>query len=188
MAEHVCPPIIGYLLLSPFRKLFENPKKLFSPFVREGMTVLEPGPAMGFFTLPLARMVGPRGRVVALEVQQKMLDKLMKRARRAGLQDRIDPRLVVGTDLGISDLVGQVDFAAALYVVHEVPDTAAFFRELLAALKPGGKLLVVEPKGHVSAQEFEKTLETAKNSGFASEAPPGCMQSRSALLSKRLAA
>ncbi|RLB56312.1 MAG: methyltransferase type 11 [Deltaproteobacteria bacterium] len=183
MADHVCPPIIGYLLLSPLRRFFENPQKLLAPFVSEGMTVLEPGPAMGFFTLPLARMVGPGGRVVALEVQQKMLDKLMKRARKAGLQDRIEPRLVEGGSLGISDLAGRVDFAAALHVVHEVSDMAQFFRDVFAALKPGGKLLVVELKGHVSAVEFEKTLETEKNAGFALETPPIRMPDRSALLS-----
>ena len=66
MAAHVCPPWIGYFLLNPLRKLVENPRGIFEPFVREGMTVLEPGCAMGFFTLPLARMVGPSGRVVAL--------------------------------------------------------------------------------------------------------------------------
>ena len=62
MADHVCPPWVGYFLLNPLRKLVESPSKLFNPFVREGMVVLEPGCAMGFFTLPLARMVGPAGK------------------------------------------------------------------------------------------------------------------------------
>ncbi|MBW1912872.1 MAG: methyltransferase type 11, partial [Deltaproteobacteria bacterium] len=61
MAKMVCPPWIGYLLLSPLRKFFENPDKMFGPYVREGMTVMEPGCGMGYFTLPLARMVGPEG-------------------------------------------------------------------------------------------------------------------------------
>ena len=184
MAGHVCPPLIGYWLLNPLRKLLESPKKLLGPFVQEGMTVLEPGPAMGFFTLPLARMVGPKGKVVAVEVQQKMLDVLMKRACKAKLQDRIDPRLIEGAGLGASDLGGKVDFAAALHVVHEVPDPAAFFKDVFSALKPGGKLLVVEPKGHVSPEAFEKTLDTAKKAGFTTADTPGMIRRRSALLSK----
>ena len=52
MADHVCPPWMGRLLLNPLRKLVESPKKIFAPFVKEGMVVLEPGCAMGFFTLP----------------------------------------------------------------------------------------------------------------------------------------
>ena len=62
--EHVCPVWVGYLLASPVRKLIQNPKKLLSPYVEEGMTVLDAGCAMGFFSLPMARMVGPNGKVI----------------------------------------------------------------------------------------------------------------------------
>ena len=49
MAEHVCPVWVGYLLASPVRKLFDNPEKVLAPYVKEGMTVLDVGSAMGFF-------------------------------------------------------------------------------------------------------------------------------------------
>ena len=59
------------------------------------MTVLEPGPGMGFFTLELARIVGPEGRVVAVDVQPKMVEGLQKRARRAGLSGyRFPPEMI----------------------------------------------------------------------------------------------
>ena len=57
------------LLASPLRRLRCNPASLLAPHVREGMTVLEPGPGMGFFTLELARRVGHTGRVIAVDVQ-----------------------------------------------------------------------------------------------------------------------
>jgi tRNA A58 N-methylase Trm61 len=50
-------------LVNPLRRLVHAPLALLRPYVKEGMTVLEPGPGMGFFTLDLARLVGPTGRV-----------------------------------------------------------------------------------------------------------------------------
>lgn len=169
MAERVCPPFIGYFLLNPLRKLIENPRRIFGPFVRDGMTVLEPGCAMGFFTLPLARMVGPSGRVIALDIQDKMLSVLGKRAEKARLTDRIELRRIGLNGYGLEDLTGRVDFAAAIHVVHEIPDKATFFVEMWKALRPGGRLLLMEPRGHVSREEFERTQAIAEKAGFTDE-------------------
>jgi len=186
MAEHVCPPWIGYFPLNPLRKLVENPNKIFGPFVREGMVVLEPGCAMGFFTLPLARMVGPTGRVIALEIQDKMLSVLARRAEKAGLLDRIELRCISANSYDLDDLSGRVDFAAAIHVVHEVPNKALLFTEIWKALRPGGSLLVVEPKGHVSQGAFEKTVAIALKAGFTPKALPKKIGGRSASLIKKM--
>ena len=182
MAEHVCPYWVGYLLLNPLRKLLENPYKILGPFVQEGMTVLEPGCGMGYFTLPLARMVGPKGRIVAVEIQQKMLSALERRARKEGVLDRIDLRQIGPKGLGVEDLSGTVDFAVALHMVHEVPDQASFFNEIRKALKSGGKLLIVEPKGHVSQAQFDQTVAIAEKIGLKSEALSRKVGGRGALL------
>jgi len=184
MAGHVCPPLVGYLLLNPLRKLAENPKKIFGAYVQEGMTVLEPGCAMGFFTLPLARMVGPQGRVVAVDVQTKMLSALTRRAERAGLLDRIETRQAQSGRLGLEDLAGQVDLALALHMVHEVSDQDGFLAEVHQALKPGAKFLIVEPKGHVSADKMAKTVDRAKSLGFTAEGRLNFKRRRSVLLTK----
>jgi len=85
-ADHVCPPFIGYFLLAnPLRRLLYTPSSVVGAYVSEGMTVIEPGPGMGFFTLELARLVGPSGRVVALDIQPKMLKVIAQRAERADL-------------------------------------------------------------------------------------------------------
>jgi len=169
MAERVCPVWLGYFLANPVRKLLESPQKILGPHVQEGMTVLEPGCAMGFFTLPLARMVGPSGKVVAIDLQERMLAGLEKRLRKAGLGGRVETRLCDKQSLGIDDLKGRVDFAAALHLVHEVPDKEGFFRELWQALKPGANLLMIEPRGHVSAAELERTCALAREAGFGLE-------------------
>lgn len=185
MAEHVCPWWIGYLLVSPLRRWRMQPEKLLSSYLREGMVVLEPGPGMGFFTLPLARMVGPSGRVIAIDIQQKMLNGLRRRAEKAGLLDRIEMRLAQSDSLGLGDLTNSVDFVLAFAMVHELPSAEPFFREIAAALKPEGQVLFVEPSGHVKEKEFTEEIEAAKAAGLIATAGPKIRHNQSAVLTKR---
>lgn len=182
MSHRVCPWWLGWLLASPIRKLFQDPARILAPHVREGMTVLEPGPGMGFFTLELARRVGPRGRVVAIDIQEQMLAGLLRRARRAGLADRVEARLASGSSLGIDDLAGKVDLAIAFAMVHELPDAGRFFADLRRAMAPGGAVLLAEPSGHVSAADFEATLATAERAGFRRRPGPAIARSLTAVL------
>ncbi len=184
MPHAVCPWWAGYLLISPLRRLFQDPCKLLPPYVQAGMTVLEPGPGMGFFTLELARLVGTAGLVIAVDVQPKMLQTLARRARKAGLVDRLRLREPRGDSLNIRDLDGRVDFVLAAAVVHELPNAALFFREAFAALKPGGRLLLAEPRGHVTAAAWDLTLNYASEAGFDMEAQPEVKKSHAALLRK----
>lgn len=185
MAHRVCPWWKGYLLLSPLRRLRESPSKMLRPWVREGMTVLEPGPGMGFFTLDLARLVGPSGRVVAVDLQERMLTRLRRRARRRGLADRIELRLGHGESLGIDDLLGRVDLCVAIHVTHEMPDAGLFFREVGGALTGGGEVLLVEPPDHVSETELDEMLVAAEEGGLEVVRRPVEGNPRSALLRRR---
>lgn len=167
----VCPWWVGYLLLCPLRRVFEDPETILGPHVRPGMTVLDPGCAMGYFSLPLARMVGPQGRVICVDLQERMINRLGRRARKAGLSDRIEASICKANDLGISEWRGRVDLVAAIHVIHEVPDQSAFLTQLHGLLRSGGRLLILEPKGHVTDEEFSGTLERAREAGFI-ELPP----------------
>ncbi|HLK64977.1 MAG TPA: methyltransferase domain-containing protein [Bryobacteraceae bacterium] len=166
--HRVCPWWIGYMLASPVRRLFNNPARLLGAHVRPGMTVLEPGPGMGFFTLELARLVGDTGRVIAVDIQARMLAGLRRRAARAGLLDRVEARQALPDSLGLTDLAAMVDFTLAYAVVHELPAAASFFREVARASKLGARLLLVEPKGHVSLSLFGGELRAAGEAGFKS--------------------
>src|SRR5689334_1280948 len=117
LSHRVCPWWLGYFLSSPLRRLMLDPEKVVEPFVRKGMTVLEPGPGMGFFTLELARLVGPSGRVVAVDIQPKMLAGLQRRAAKAGVSSRVEARQASAESLRIADLQGRVDFTLAFAVV-----------------------------------------------------------------------
>lgn len=182
MAQRVCPWWIGYLLACPIRKLSQDPRKILAPYVREGMTVFEPGPGMGFFTMELARMVGPSGRVIVVDFQPKMLDRLRRRAAKAGVIERVMIRLAQPESMGVEELAGQVDFALAFAVVHEIPSEERFFSETARLLKPGGSLLLAEPTGHVEAGKFQGQLASAAAAGLVVEERPKIPHSHAALL------
>lgn len=182
---HVCPWWIGFFLLSPLRKIRQNPDRILGPLVRAGMTVLEIGPGMGFFSIPLARIVGERGRVVCVDMQEKMLSVLKRRAAKAGVSPRIESRLCGPDSLGIDDLDGAVDFALIFAMVHEVPDRAGLFRQVWKSLKPGGTALFAEPRGHESARGFNESLDIASSCGFGMGDKPNIWGSRSMVLVKK---
>ena len=184
MAEKVCPVWVGYLLANPLRKLFGNPRKILSQYVKEGMKVLDIGCAMGFFSLPLAQMVGSKGKVICVDVQKKMIKSLEKRAQKAGLLNRIETRICYHNSLGLDDLEEEIDFAFASAVVHEVPDASAFFSEIHKTMKPTGRFLVIEPSGHVSEKDFEITVSIAEQNGFEIIERPRIGRSRVLLLGK----
>ncbi len=158
--EHTCPWWVAYSFDNRFRRLFQKPEKLLSDHVKEGMTVLDTGCGMGFFSIGVAKLVGPQGRVISVDLQQKMLDVMLKRAERAGVASRISTVLCKRNKLGVTD---PVDFALAFWVAHEVRDKDRFFSEIKSVLKPRAKLLVAEPRLHVSKPDFKRTVKIAQN-------------------------
>ena len=185
MSERVCPWWIGYLLACPVRKwIGQDPIEILRPYVREGMTAFEPGPGMGFFTLPLATLVGATGRVIAVDLQPKMIASLKRRAAKAGLLNRIEARVTAADTLGIDDIADKVDFTLAFAVVHELPDPRKFFGEVAALSKSGAKLLFAEPRGHVDAAKFEEEIRAAVAAQFTVSESPIIRRSRATLLMK----
>src|SRR5215472_7400817 len=159
MAHRVCPWWLGYWLICPLRRRGQNPAAILAPYVHPGMTVLEPGSGMGFFTLDLANLVGASGRVIAIDIQARMLERLRGRAAKVGLLDRIDVRLASPHSMGITDLRSSIDFTLAFAVVHEFLDAARFFAEVAAASRLDASLVLAEPKDHVKVAEFDFELQ-----------------------------
>lgn len=139
---------------------------------------------MGFFTLELARLVGASGRVVALDIQSKMLDGLKRRLAKARLLERVNIHLVQPNSMGLAELANSVDFALAFAVVHEMHSASSFFTELSRGLKPGGSILFAEPAGHVKAALWDAELEAASQAGFIVADHPHIRRSYAALLKK----
>jgi SAM-dependent methyltransferase len=185
MTHGVCPWWLGYWLICPVRHYWQKPREILAPYVHEGMTVLEPGPGMGYFTLELARLVGYSGRVVAVDVQPKMIDRLKRRAEKTGLLDRVEARVAPAESTGITELHGSVDFTLAFAVVYEFPEAGRFFAEVAGASKPGASVLLAEPSGHVKAAVFDSELQAAAATGLDLVERPSIRRSRSALLRKK---
>jgi 2-polyprenyl-3-methyl-5-hydroxy-6-metoxy-1,4-benzoquinol methylase len=163
--QRTCPVWVGYTMLIPLRRLQHNPVKILKPYVREGMKVMDYGPAMGYFSIPLAKLVGSQGKVYCVDIQAQMLEKLRQRALKFGVGQTIETRLV-GSDYNPEELKGQLDVVLLFFVVHEVPDKAALFRDIRSMLKPRGKVIFAEPKGHVSESAFNLSLSIARQAGF----------------------
>jgi ubiquinone/menaquinone biosynthesis C-methylase UbiE len=179
--QRVCPPWLCFTFDNPFRKLIHNPETLLAPFVRPGTIAIDIGAGMGYFTIPMARLVGPEGHVTAIDVQSKMLSGLAARARRRGVSERISLHQATPDSLGSHP---PADFILAFWMVHEVPDQRAFLAQIFELLKPEGFFLLVEPRAHVSEKAFRRTVDTAGEIGFNVKEKPKIRISHSALLSR----
>jgi ubiquinone/menaquinone biosynthesis C-methylase UbiE len=176
--EHVCPWWFCFTFDNFLRKLIHNSKEILRPYVVEGNAVLDIGPGMGYFSIPLASIVGETGKVIVADIQPEMLKALQKRAKKAGVEKRITTHLCKVDSLGLDR---QFDFVLAFWMVHEVPNQLVFFKEIRSLLKPSGKFLLSEPILHVNQAMFEKTVKTAESVGLVLKEKPKISLSRSAL-------
>jgi len=181
MGTHVCPWWLAYTFDHRLRNWIHNPLKLFGNYVRPGMTVLDIGCGLGFNTLGLAQLVGPGGRVMALDIQPKMLEGTMRRAKKLGFDERVTPLLAETNDLKMNT---RVHFALAFYMIHEVPDKPRFLDPVASCLLPGGYFMMVEPPVHVTKKSFEKTVDLAQSSGLVLKEKKKILFDRIAILMK----
>jgi 2-polyprenyl-3-methyl-5-hydroxy-6-metoxy-1,4-benzoquinol methylase len=161
----VCPWWLGYTFLIPLRKYQHDPYKILGSHIKQGMTVMDYGCAMGYFSIPIAKMTGPNSRVYCVDIQEKMLVNLKKRAIKHNVSPVIKT-LQVGKNFNPAGLKNQLDFVLLFMVAHEVPDQKNLFSDLYAMLKTGGKILFFEPQGHVKPEDFERSIQFAKAAGF----------------------
>jgi SAM-dependent methyltransferase len=112
-----------------------------------------------------------------------MLCVVEKRARRAGLVERIRTHLCQKDSLALDRAI---DFALAFWSAHEVPDLGKLLAEVQACLVPGGKFLVVEPRGHVTPRDMAAMTEKAEQVGFETlEAGPAVRWSHAVVYRKK---
>lgn len=179
---YVCPAEFAGTLDNPFRRLAHNPQKILKPYITRGMTVIDLGCGPGYFTIGLATLVGEEGRVIAADLQQGMLDKVIRKIRGTELATRILIHKCQEDKIGVLE---KADFVFAFWMVHEVSDHQSMFEELKSILKPEGKICLVEPKIHVTEKSFSKMIAFAESAGFEIIERPKICLSRAMLLSVR---
>ena len=170
VSPHVCPHTISFFLDNWLRKLVQNPKKIVGPYIKKGDTVIDIGCGPGFFSIEMAKLVGKNGKVIAVDLQEKMIAHVKKKADKHAMQDRMEFRQCDANAIGLNR---KADFILAYYMVHETPSQLHFMEEARGMLKDGGKMLVVEPKMHVSKSIFAQMLQEAEQAGLkAMDFPP----------------
>lgn len=130
-------------LLDPARRAWHDPDRIL-PYLdlRPGSVVADVGCGPGWFTLPLARRVAPGGLVYAIDVEERMLERLSRRIREENLTN-VRPVLAEEED-EFPVPSSSCDAALVASVYHEVDPTSSFANEVRRILKPGGLCLVVE--------------------------------------------
>jgi 2-polyprenyl-3-methyl-5-hydroxy-6-metoxy-1,4-benzoquinol methylase len=160
-----CPVWMKGLLDTPFSGAMsartQKTIQLLGP--GPGMNVLDAGCGPGRLTVPLARAVGPKGEVTAIDIQEGMLDEAKKRAQVAGLTNIRFLRTGIGEGRLERD---RFDRVVLVTVLGEIPDRDAAFREIFDALRPGGILLVEETIRDPHFQTRSTVRRLAGASGF----------------------
>jgi len=181
--NHVCPSWVCFTFDNPLRKIFHDPGKIVGPYIKPGDMVVDIGPGKGYFTIPMCRLAGGasggEGSVIAVDIQEQMLNSLQRRAVAAGLAANLTTHLSMPNDFG---LAVQADFVLAFWMVHEVPEVRQFFMNIKEIMKQDATLLIAEPLFHVTKGRFDKTLRTAQEAGFKIAARPEISFSRAAAL------
>jgi SAM-dependent methyltransferase len=169
-----------------FRRFLYRPDRLAKGYVKPGNTVLDFGCGPGFFTREFAKTVGDEGTVIAVDLQEEMLQILRHKLGPEGLLPRIRTHTCQPDSINLpADMNGTVDIAFTIFVVHEVPDTGKLFREIADLLKPNGLLYYTEPPLIVSGREFRENLSQAEAAGFRVVEKSLFFVNRAAVLRKR---
>jgi ubiquinone/menaquinone biosynthesis C-methylase UbiE len=176
--NRVCPRWLCFTFDNPLRRIIHDPIAILRPYVHKGDTAIDIGPGMGYFSIPMAELVGPAGCVTVIDIQPQMLSAVVSRAQKKGVAERIKTHLASKESIGIHK---KADFILAFWMVHEVPDQRRLFSEIQKAMKPEGLFLMVEPLMHVSKENFSRTIETAQELGFIIKESPRIRISRSVL-------
>jgi SAM-dependent methyltransferase len=145
----IIAPAMSYLgadwLERPDRETTEQPEKVLDALhIAPGSTVADIGAGTGYYSLRLAKRVGPQGRVLATDIQAEMLSRLRANMKKTGITN-IEPILCTPTDAKLP--AGQLDLALMVDVYHELARPEETIAQVRRALKPHGRLVLIEYRG-----------------------------------------
>lgn len=158
-----CPRWLGFFLDNPLAGREAN-WQISNAGLRPDMAVLDAGCGTGRLTLTIAQLVGPQGKVVAIDIQRTMLDTVNERLEAAGLENVSCRKLPLGE--GIFTDTNIFDRAFLTTVLGEIPNQVQALRELFTALKPGGILSIAEIMIDPHYQSPARVRQLAEQAGF----------------------
>ena len=127
---------------NPFRRKIQPPDETaLRHGIQPGMQVLEVGPGNGTYTMGAARRIGPTGKLVTVDIEPKMIERVEQRIAAEGLTN-IDARVANVYDLPFDD--ESFDLIYMITVINEIPDIPKALSSFHRVLKPGGKLVFSE--------------------------------------------
>lgn len=177
----ICTWWHAYFFDNPLRRLLHSPRRMFAGYLFPGMTAVDIGCGMGFFSINMAKIVSDQGKILALDVQHQMLSILRRRANRAGVSHIIDTHLCEKDEIGLNVTA---DFVLLFWAMHEIPDAAGLARQITAMLKPGGACFLAEPAFHVTDSTFKAQAAVLIKAGLREIARPQVVFSRTAVFQK----
>lgn len=157
-----CPASVAWLVDNPLRRHMMRPV-LGWVGIKPGEQVLELGPGPGAFTVDAARLVGPHGRLLAVDIQPQMIAQVEQRLRQAGLHN-VETHVASAYDLPVEDK--SMDRAFLVSVLPEIPDPGRALAELRRVLRPGGVLSITAEFTDPDYQFAGETERLLRQNGF----------------------
>jgi ubiquinone/menaquinone biosynthesis C-methylase UbiE len=168
------PAFIGHLLDSGYRRRIQPPSQLIERSgIKKGMQVLDLGCGSGAFTTFIARAVGEKGRVYALDIQADMLKQLENKLSKPENKDIQNIKLIEGNAYELPFDKGSLDLVNMVTVLQEIPDRNKALQEVKRVLKPGGFLAVTELFPDPDYPWKSTTIKLGEEAGFVVDAVSG---------------
>ena len=136
------PEFLAGLIDNPLRRRIQPPSEMpVRHGIQPGMTVLEVGPGNGRYTVETARQVGEMGKVIAIDIEPRMIERVTRRAQDEGITN-LEARVANVHDLPFGD--DTFDAIYMITVINEIPQPERALREFYRVLKPSGMLAFSE--------------------------------------------
>jgi ubiquinone/menaquinone biosynthesis C-methylase UbiE len=159
-----CPSLMAGLLDNPIAQRFNGARTIVDRLgLQPGQKILEIGPGPGRLLIPAAKRVLPGGEAVGIDIQQRMLDRLKKKADRTGVTNL---QLILGDAARSHVPKESFDLVFLCTALGEIPDRPAALSECFRALKPGGVLSITEQFGDPHYQSRSTVRKLAEEAGF----------------------
>jgi len=157
-----CPASLSWIVNNPIRRWYMRPV-LDRVGIRPGEKVLELGPGPGAFTIEAARRTNPGGRLLAVDIQPKMIAVVERKVREAK-QNNVETYRADAFHVPVD--TGSIDRAFLVTVLPEIPDRKRALQELRRVLKPGGVLSITEEFLDPDYPLARTTIRWAEEAGF----------------------